>query len=285
MGSSAELDGKTFLITGANIGIGRATTLELARRGARLLLACRSESKTVAVIEEAKRERPAADVSFIELDLSDLGSVKRCADRVLERETALHGLINNAGLASQRGISKDGFEIAFAVNHLGHFLLTKRLLPLLERGAASRIVNVSSRAHYRPKSIDWDALRRPTTTYLGMHEYGVSKLANVLFTRELARRLGDGGKVHAYALHPGVVASNIWQRIPWPARPLVKAFMVTNEEGAETSVYCATSPEVAAQTGRYYERCREVKPSKLAYDEDLARELWTRSEAWVAAFE
>ena len=168
----------------------------------------------------------------------------------------------------------------FGVNHLGHFAFTMALLDRLISSQA-RIVNVASDAHYGAKGIDFDRLRRPARGITGMAEYSVSKLCNVLFTQELARRLAGTG-VTSYALHPGVVASDIWRRVPWPIRPLITRRMLTVEQGARTSLYCATSPEVADVSGRYYDDCAEREPSPVA-TADLAGELWQRSDAWTDA--
>ena len=220
-------------------------------------------------------------VTVLPLDLADLASVRTCAEQFLARDEPLHVLINNGGVAGQRGITPDGFELAFGVNHLGHFALTAALLDRLAGSAPARVVNVSSDAHYQARGIDFEAVRRRTASVTGMPEYAVSKLANVLFTQELARRL-DGRGITAYALHPGVVASDIWRRVPWPVRPLLKLRMISTEEGARTSLYCATSPEVAQASGRFYEKSAERGASAVATPE-LAGALWQRSEAWIAA--
>jgi retinol dehydrogenase 12 len=275
-----ELDGKTFLVTGANTGIGRVTALELARRGGHVWLACRREATARPVIDEI-RSATGREAAFVELDLADLGSVKRAGRTFLDKGEPLDVLVNNAGMAGKRGLTKDGFEITFGVNHLGHFLLTTLLLPLLRGRPGSRVVNVSSKAHADAKGIDFEALRRPTRNITGLPEYAVSKLANVLFTRELARR---ESRVHAYALHPGVVASDAWRRVPWPVRPLIKLFMLSTEDGAKTTLYCSTSPDVADHTGRYYDACAEVTPRGLATDDLLAKKLWDKSVEWIAPF-
>ncbi len=271
----------TALVTGANTGIGRVTAVTLAKTFGHVVLACRSEDKAQPVLEEIKNGGGSA--SFLALDLGDLASVKRAADTFLARGEPLRLLVNNAGLAGQQGLTKDGFELAFGTNHLGHYLFTRLLLPRLREAAPTRIVNVSSKAHYEATGIDWDALRKPTASVTGLPEYRVSKLANVLFTAELAR--GEAGPgVHSYSLHPGVVASDVWRRVPWPIRWFMKRGMLTNEEGAQTSLYCATSSEVAEHDGRYYDKSREKEPSALSKDPALARELWDKSEAWVKAF-
>jgi retinol dehydrogenase-12 len=275
-----DLLGRHAIVTGANTGIGRVTAETLAARGASVVLACRSEERTRPIIEAI--ERAGGKARFEALDLSDFASVRACAERLLARDEAIHLLVNNAGMAGQRGLTKDGFEITFGTNHLGHFLFTVLLTPLLKKGAPSRIVNVASVAHYKAKGIDWTAIRESTHSITGTPEYAVSKLANVLFTKECARRLGSSG-VHSYALHPGVVASDVWREVPWPVRPIMKLFMLSNEEGAATTLYCATSPDVASHDGRYYEKSKERTPSKLAQDEALAKELWEKSAAFTGA--
>ena len=277
-----DLTGRTILITGANTGIGRATALSLAARGATLFLACRSEDKTRAVIDEA-RAAGSDDVHYLPLDLGEFSSVRACAEAFLsDPDRPLHVLLNNAGLAGHRGLTKDGFEITFGVNHLGHFLLTELLLKRIERSAPARIVNVASKAHYKAKGIDWRLLRQPTQTTTGLREYEVSKLCNVLHARDLASRLGGTG-VTTYSLHPGVIASDVWRKVPWPIRPLITAFMKSNHDGARTSLHCATSDAVANDTGLYYDGCEVKEPQPLALDAALAAELRERSEAWVTA--
>ena len=276
---SQEQKDRVFIVTGSNTGIGKATALELARRGAHVVLACRSEAKTRLAMDEIRKATGSGLLEFLPLDLADLGSVRAAAAAFLARKLPLHCLVNNAGLAGT-GLTRDGFEVTFGTNHLGHFLLTVELLGALRASAPSRIVTVASRAHYAAKGIDWGALREPTKSRSALPEYAVSKLANVLFTKELARRL-EGSGVTAYALHPGVVASDIWRRVPWGLRSLVKLFMISTEEGAETTLYCATAPELASKSGRYYDACREVHPSALAEDPALAAELWRRSAEWT----
>jgi NAD(P)-dependent dehydrogenase (short-subunit alcohol dehydrogenase family) len=183
-------------------------------------------------------------------------------------------------VAGARGLTKDGFELGFGINHVGHFALTAALLDCLAASAPARVVTVASDAHYQAEGIDFDAVRRPTASRTGLREYAVSKLANVLFAQELARRT-EGRGVTAYALHPGVVASDIWRRVPWPVRPLMKLRMLSTQQGAQTSLHCATAPELAAVSGRFYENCRERQPSAVATPE-LAGALWAHSEAWTA---
>ncbi|HTE55993.1 MAG TPA: SDR family oxidoreductase [Kofleriaceae bacterium] len=275
-----DLAGKVALVTGANTGIGKVTALELARAGAHVILACRSVGKAAPVADEIRRETGADRVEVVSLDLASLTSVRACAEELLRRDRPLHILINNAGVAGQRGLTADGFELTFGVNHLGHFLLTQLLIERITASAPARIVNVSSHAHYRVRRIPWEQLREPTRTMTALAEYGVSKLANVLYTAELARRASGSG-VTTYALHPGVIASDIWRRVPAPVRVVAKRFMRSPEEGASTSLHCATAPELAGHSGQYYTDCERKQPSRAARDPELAAELWRRSLDWV----
>lgn len=270
------------LVTGANTGIGRATATELARRGMHVFVACRSAEKGKAAVDAICAATGSSRVELLALDLGSLASVRRAADAFLATGLPLHLLINNAGVAGQRGITADGFELHFGTNHLGHFLLTALLRERLVASAPARVVNVASKAHFDARGIDWTALERSTPSFTGLQEYAVSKLCNVLFTQELARRLAGTG-VTVYALHPGVVASDAWRRIPWPIRPLLTRNMISNEDGAKTTLHCATSPEAARETGLYYDRCTPEAPLPLANDAALAAELWQRSEAFLAA--
>jgi NAD(P)-dependent dehydrogenase (short-subunit alcohol dehydrogenase family) len=275
----ADLDGTTVVITGASSGIGAATARALAARGAKLLLACRSESRAAPVLDDlADAGTPA--IGVVPIDLGDLDAVRSAADAIAERLPRFDVLINNAGLAGGRGLTPSGFELSFGTNHVGHFLLTTRLLDVLGDGAPRRVVTVASKSHFDAKGIDFDAVRRPTRSMTGLPEYAVSKLANVLFSQELARRVSERG-IHTYVLHPGVVASEIWRSVPRPLRFAMTRFMKSPEEGARTSVYCASSPEVADDTGRYYSDGAAKEPNAAATPE-LAAELWRRSEEWVA---
>lgn len=279
---TVDLSGRNAIVTGANAGIGKMTALELARAGANVTMACRSQDKAEAAISEIKGAVPEANLSFLPLDLSRLDAVRQAAATLLARQQPIHILVNNAGLTSARSSSEDGLELTFAVNHLSHFLLTDLLLERIIASGPARIVTVASRSHYGARGIDFDALTRPGRSATGYPEYEVSKLANVLFTRELARRLKErGAAVNTYCLHPGVVASEIWRRIVWPIRPIMMRFMISNEQGALTSLYCATAPECADESGLYYDKCRIKKPSKRALDDALGAELWRRSAQWV----
>lgn len=276
---SLPLTGKVALVTGANTGIGRVTAEELARRGAKVWLACRSLAKTQPVLDAVRAAGGQAE--FLPMELSSLASVREAAAIFLASGDPLHLLINNAGVAGVRTTTQDGFETTFGVNHLAHFLLTELLLDRLKQSAPARVVIVASRAHLRTESIHFEELRGPTPSAFGLRAYGESKLANVLHARELARRLQNTG-VTTYALHPGVIASDIWRRIPWPLRNIAMWFMKTTEEGAATTLYCATAPELASESGGYYADQRRTPPGPKGEDDALAAELYRRSVAWTA---
>lgn len=278
---SSRSEARVALVTGAGSGIGLVTARELARAGYQLFLGCRSVERAAPALAAIRAAGGAAPVEVLALDLADPASVRACAQAFLARGLPLHLLVNNAGVAGARGVTRSGFELAFGVNHLGHFLLTQLLLERLRASAPARIVTVASKAHYQARGIDWEAVRRSTASRTGLPEYSVSKLCNVLFSAELGRRVAGSG-LTTYSLHPGVVATDIWRSVPWPLRSLIKLAMIGPEQGAATTLYCATSPACAAQSGRYYDGCRVKEPSALAKDPALAAELWRRSEAWVA---
>jgi NAD(P)-dependent dehydrogenase (short-subunit alcohol dehydrogenase family) len=270
----------TFLITGGNTGIGLSTAIALARDGGRVYIACRSAAAGEAAVARIKSQAAPADARLLALDLASLSSVRACAAAFLALDEPLHVLVNNAGVGGQRGLTADGFELHFGVNHLGHFALTQLLLErMTASGPGTRVINVGSEAHYDARGIDFAAVRRPTATFVGMREYAVSKLCNVLFTQELARRHAGTG-LTAYALHPGVVASDIWRRVPRLARPFITRRMLTTEQGAATSLYCATSPAVEADSGLFYDKCAVKEPSPVATQE-LAGRLWKHSAEWT----
>jgi retinol dehydrogenase 12 len=276
-----ELGGRTFLVTGGNTGIGRATVSGLAQRGARVYLASRSRAKGEAAVAAIRAATGNDAVFFLPLDLADLDSVRASAAAFLALDEPLHVLVNNAGVAGRRGLTRQGFELMFGVNHLGHFVLANALLGRLTDSGPARVVTVSSDAHYSAPGIDFEALRRPARGITGLPAYAVSKLCNVLFSAELARRVAGTG-VATYALHPGVVASDMWRRVPWPVRPLITRRLLTVDQGAATSLYCTWSPDVAQASGRFYDRCAERAPSAVATPE-LGGLLWERSESWISA--
>lgn len=276
-----NLQGKVALVTGANTGIGRVTARQLALQGAHVFLACRSRERTQPVLDEiAQLSSGKAKAEFIALDLGDLASVRQCADTFLRRDLPLHLLICNAGLAGARGMTASGFELAFGTCHVGHFLLTQLLLERITASAPARIVIVASKAHRQVKHFDFDTVRDSTRSRTGLPEYGRAKLANILFAKALAKRL-QGTGVTVYALHPGVVATDVWRSVPWPLDRLMKLFMLSSEEGAATTLHCATSPAVANDSGLYYDACRVTRPTALAEDAALAERLWQESERWI----
>lgn len=276
------VDGKVSIVTGSNTGLGRATAIELARRGSYVIVASRSTERAVPALTEIADEVGADRVEFLELDLASLASVKKATETFLSSGRPLHVLINNAGLAGRRGLTAEGFELTFGVNYLGHYLLTRLLLDRMVASAPARIVHVTSSVHYRAQRIDWDRLRKrrllPAT-----REYAVSKLANLLFNSELAKRL-VGTRVTTYAAHPGLAATDIYRVVPAPFRKLMTKNMPTPEDAAKTQVWCATEPELSEESGLYYANLEQKEPSPTARDPDLAAELWSKSEAWVSEF-
>jgi len=275
---------RVALITGANIGIGRVTALRLAQAGFTVFLAGRSAQRTQAVIDEIHATTKTSNKAFfLPLQLDDLNSVRECAALFLARQLPLHLLVNNAGLAGDKGQTRQGFEMAFGVNHLGHFLLTQLLLDTLKASAPSRVVTVASRAHLMAyQGLDWPALQEATRSLTGTREYGVSKLANILFSAHLAKVLAGTG-VSTYSLHPGVVDTEVWRELPGFLRPLLRLRgLLTPEEGAQTTLYCALQAP-AGESGLYYDKSRIKTPSRIAQDAQLAEQLWHQSLQWVKA--
>lgn len=279
----SDLNGRVFLITGANTGIGYTTAKSLAQRGAHVVITCRTMEKAAPVVDDLKKLSGNDQIEALAMDLGSLKDVRRAALEFRERKLPLHVLINNAGLAGTGGLTSDGLELVVGVNHVGPYLFTRLLEPVLRSSTPARIVNVASEAHYNAKRVDWSAIKSKTKTTTTLDEYAQSKLANVLFTKELARRWADSG-ITTYALHPGVVATDVWRGVPAVLRWLPKLFMLTPEQGAATTLHCATDAGVAAHTGRYYDKSAEKRPNRAADDEALAKELWEQSEALVAAY-
>lgn len=268
------------MITGGSDGIGYAAARELARMGARVVIVGRSAAKTDAAVERIIAETGNGAVERLLADLSSQGEVRRAAAATLERLPRLDVLLNNAGaIFLSHRVSADGIEMTFALNHLGYFLLTTLLLERLRQSAPARIINVSSSSHWTAGRFRLEELPRPRRNR-GYRAYGRSKLCNLLFTYELARRL-EGSGVTANALHPGLVQTNIARNNGLLGRA-VNAFIgargVTADRGAETLVHLAASPEVAGVTGQYFVNCRATPSSALSYDRELAGELWRLSE-------
>ena len=277
------MDGKVCLVTGATRGIGRVAARELARRGATVLIVTRDPGRGRDTAEEIRRDA-GREVTVLEADLASQASIRRLAGEVRRHTDRLHVLLNNAGAVyTRRQVSPDGRELTFALNHLGYFLLTNLLLDLLRKGAPSRVVSVASESHRRAH-IEWDDLDCQRG-YRAFKAYGQSKLANILFTRELARRL-EGSGVTANCLHPGVVATGFGRNNRGPfgiVMALVAPLLASPAEGADTAVWLATAPEVATVSGRYFIRRQPIAPAPAAQDMVAARRLWEVSEALTRA--
>jgi len=280
-----DMHGKTALITGGNSGIGKQAAIALARGGARVLVAARSPQRGSAAVDEIRVASGNDQVELVILDLASMASVRSAADEILRRVDRLDVLVNNAGVTvGSRQETEDGFEMTFAVNHLGPFLLTNLLLPLLEKSAPARIINVSSLAH-KGGQLNLQDLMWENRPFVGLQVYATSKLCNVLFTRELARRL-DGVGVTANCLHPGTIRSGfghddesgllmrVGVRIAGP-------LFLDEERGAATTVFLAGDPSIEGVTGGYFWRGQLTDPAPAALDEQLARGLWQASEQLV----
>lgn len=274
-----------ILITGGNAGIGKATAIALAKNGAKIIIACRNETKAKKAVTEIKAASKNQEIYSLTCDLADLATIRNCAKDYRQQFGQLDILINNAGLVADKlQFTQDGFELQIGVNHLGHFLLTTQLLDLLKQSAEPRIINVSSKAHVRGK-IRFDTFKGEigAEKYSGMVAYGQSKLANILFTKELARRYPN---ICSHSLHPGVVGTEIAQKndnkplwkIVWK---LLSPIMLSPTKGAKTSVYLATSAEALKSNGQYFDKQKAIAPAPIANDVALAKQLWEVSEQLV----
>ncbi|KAM7396698.1 hypothetical protein PAMP_019721 [Pampus punctatissimus] len=280
--SKARLDGKTILITGSNTGIGKETAVDLAKRGARVILACRDMDRANKAAEEVRKMSQNDNVIVKKLDLASLQSVRQLAKEIQESEERLDILINNAGvMCCPKWQTEDGFEMQFGVNHLGHFLLTNCLLDLLKKSSPSRIVNVSSLAHENGQ-IYFDDINQDKD-YHPWKSYSQSKLANVLFTRELAKKL-QGTGVTTYSLHPGVIRTDLsrhlslWKRVL--CTPLT-FFIKSPTEGAQTTIYCAVEESLQKESGLYYSDCAPKTAAPQGLDDEAAKKLWDLSASMV----
>ncbi|XP_060076473.1 retinol dehydrogenase 12-like [Ylistrum balloti] len=285
--SKKRLDGKTVIITGCNTGIGLETAKELSARGARVIMACRDLDRATKACDIVKKFSGNTDISVQRLDLASLDSVRKFAERMNEKEERIDILINNAGvMMCPKWNSEDGYEMQFAVNHLGHFLLTNLLLDRIKKSSPSRIVNVSSTAHYRGK-INFDDINSEKD-YSPMAAYAQSKLANVLFTKELSERL-QGTGVTTNTLHPGVINTELVRHIENRISPMLfllfrplSIFLKTPVQGAQTTLHCALDERLDDISGKYFSDCEEKQPSQEALNMEDAKRLWQVSEEMVA---
>ena len=282
-----EMKGQVAVVTGANSGIGFETAVGLARLGATTVLACRSPQRAGQAAAEVRRRAGADDVHVVEIDLADLASVERGAKELAERFDRLHVLVNNAGgIWSRRETTAQGFEQTFGVNHLGPFLLTRLLAERLVSSAPSRVVNVASFGHHFAVAGMRFSDLQSERGYLALEVYARSKLANILFTRELWRRLGPKG-VSSDAVHPGPVRSGFGmdgdlRGLEGWGNKVVRRFEISAEAGARTSIFLASSPQVAGVGGGYFVRCRLGHMSRHARSDAEAAELWKVSEDLLA---
>lgn len=279
------MKGKICLVTGATAGIGKVTALELAKQGATVVVAARDPARGEGAVAEIKEASGNADVHLLRCDFSSQASIRELAAAYRAKFDRLHVLVNNAGaILGEHRMTDDGVEATFATNHLGYFLLTNLLLDVIEASAPARIVSVASDVHHTA-TLDFDDLSFQRRGYSPMAAYGMSKLANVVWSAELAQRL-EGKGVTANSLHPGVIASNFGQSGPAWMRfgvKLVAPLLTSPQKGAATTLYLATSPEVEGVTGKYFKNKKPVRPNKAASDPETRRRLWEVSLAMVGA--
>ncbi len=277
--TAGSMQGKICLVTGSSSGIGKVTARELARMGATVVMVCRNRGKGEATQRELQESTGNQNIDLLVGDLSSLADVRRIASDFRQKYTQLHVLIHNAGgINSTRKVTVDGYEATFAANYLAPFLLTECLLDILKASVPARVVNVSSAAHTRGK-IDFADLQGEKN-YNSWRAYGQAKLALVLFTYELARQL-QGSGVTVNALHPGVIATNFDQGMSGFLRwgwKVITPLLSTVEQGAQTTLYLATSPEVEGVSGKYFSSSKEVRSSRASYDEAAGEQLWKISE-------
>ena len=279
-----DIRGKTVLLTGATSGIGLEASVALARQGARVVMVGRNQAKTEAALADVSARSGSKEVSYLLADFASQASVRALADAVRSRVDRLDVLVNNAGGVNKaRTVTADGIETTFAVNHLGYFLLTNLLLDLVVKSAPARVVTVASVGHRRG-TLDFDDLGFERGGYSIMRAYCRSKLGNILFANELARRLAGSG-VTSNSLHPGSVDTNIWSGAPLWAKPIIqlvfRPFFISAEKGGERIVQLAASAELEGVTGKYFENGQVVDPAPLARDASLATRLWDVSARMV----
>jgi NAD(P)-dependent dehydrogenase (short-subunit alcohol dehydrogenase family) len=271
------------LITGSTSGIGRETAIGLALQNCNLFLANRSKEKTDELIQHLANIAPHCKALFIPLELDSLQSVKEAAQTFISLHEPLDILINNAGILGKQGLTKDGYELAFGTNHLGHFLLTHLLQPILHKTPHSRIINVASNAHRKAKFSSWDQVRREATSIEAFAEYNFSKLANIWHINEIAM-LSQYQSITAYSLTPGVVKTAIWRDTPKPSDLIgsLPTFM-NSIDGAKTTLFCALTKK-HYQNGQYFSDCKPAEISPLAQDRKLQKELWDFSMEAVSPY-
>ena len=273
-----ELKNKTAIITGATSGIGRVTAIDIAREGARMVLPVRNIEKGKALKDEIEKETGNTNVEIMHCNLASLDSVRQFAKDFQKKHDKLHLLVNNAGLwETKRKESDDGIEMNFAVNHLAPFLMTNLLLDTIKKSAPARIISVASTAHKYGKMRFNDPEGKKS--WGSMQSYAQSKLANILFTRRLARDL-EGSGVTANCLHPGVVNTQLFSKLPGVIQKISSLFMITPEKGAQTSIYLATSPDVENITGEYFDKRKIAKTTAHARDMQVADTLWEVSKEY-----
>ena len=290
--SDVKLDGKTVVITGCNTGIGYETALDLAGRGARVIMACRNVEKAEDAKKNILKEVSDAELVVKKLDVASLESVRSFAKDINETERQVNILINNAGvMMCPASKTKDGFEMQMGTNHIGHFLLTNLLLDLIKKSAPSRIVIVSSTAYKRGR-LNWDDIMQEKR-YDTIGAYGASKLANVFHCTELSKKL-QGTGVTCNCLHPGVINTELGRHLeegshlPWLMRfglwifsPIIKWVLLTPKQGAQTTIYCAIAPELDEVSGKYFASCAPEELLSHAKNQDDAEKLWKMSEEWT----
>ncbi|CAF3701875.1 unnamed protein product [Adineta steineri] len=290
--SKDRMDDKIVVITGSNTGIGKYTAIELAKRGAHIILACRNQERAEAAKKEIQIKSNNNHIDIEILDTSSFQSVRECASRLKKRLPRIDVLINNAGvLTESHEKSIDGYEIHLATNHLGHFLFTNLLLDLLKKAPSARIINVSALAHkckFFNCQIHWDDINLENKSYTPFYIYARSKLANIMFTNELAKRL-KGTNITANSLHPGVIKTDLGHNMGGRYQhifrlflkilsPILWFFLKNTEEGAQTTIYLASDINLDNVTGKYFSDCTEVQPSDKALNEQDNRRLWLLSE-------
>jgi NAD(P)-dependent dehydrogenase (short-subunit alcohol dehydrogenase family) len=272
-GQTHLMSGKTVLVTGATGGIGLETARSLARMGAAVVIGARNPVRGQAVVDGIDREGGRAEL--LEIDLASFSSVRRAAESILSSHPRLDVLVNNAGIAArERRLTADGHELAWQTNFLSHFLLTRLLLPALKAAPKPRVVNVSSEAH-RSGRLNWDDLEFERGGYSGYKAYANTKLAQVLFTREFARR--ESG-IAVNAVHPGAIATGIWRAAPRVARWVLGLVLPSPEKGARPVVRLASSPDLDGVSGRYFKKLREAAPAAAARSDADAARLWQIAE-------